>query len=615
MKKIIFALSLNFLFFSIFSQEVLKSVEEDYFDFLSLVGTVKKPTLGYRTLSDSSWIFTDQEDDEVYEETLDDDEEYVADQNTPTKKSTKPKINPWKNNNLGQKKNLYGNPNVFLKVYGPQWYSSINSETPYGQNDGALWQGRGYNTSISAGFRLEAYFLELTFRPLITYSQNLEFETMGGVYNYSWIKDADLYRKQLLLAAEPVTNPATGEMVMNSLVKYFYDLNAPNRASGNIDLVQRYGDSYVRAFDWGDTEIRLTWKNITAGLGTQSPWLGPAVLNPMLGSNNAATYPKIDFGLRRTQIRLPFLHWYLGDIEGRIWTGYLTESDYFDTNTSNNHTMLNGLSVSFSPSVIPGLTIGANRIFLTAWKISNLKYLGRLFTFSESNEKEDQKASLFAEWNFQKIGFRIYGELGIDDFTSDKESNPFHTGIYTVGLKQYIPLPFNKLFPKAMPNAKLHSELCFEWNNFEMSQDFQLQFPYLGYYSHSDISQGYTNKGQILGAGTGYFGNSQYISYKVYYPKGSTTLFFHRSCPNNNWVYSQAVYSTASGINPNNLVYANYYAQFETYFDFGIKTNFFATKSLNIEAGFDWVDIYHWRYYFAREKRNLQFSLNVKYNI
>ena len=48
-----------FLFFiiniNVFSQEALKSVEEEYYDFLSLQGIVERPTLGYRTLSDSVW--------------------------------------------------------------------------------------------------------------------------------------------------------------------------------------------------------------------------------------------------------------------------------------------------------------------------------------------------------------------------------------------------------------------------------------------------------------------------------------------------------------------------------------------------------------------------------
>ena len=53
---------------SVFAQEALKSTEEEYYDFLSLTGITERPTLGYRTLSDSVWNFKDVES---YEENSD----------------------------------------------------------------------------------------------------------------------------------------------------------------------------------------------------------------------------------------------------------------------------------------------------------------------------------------------------------------------------------------------------------------------------------------------------------------------------------------------------------------------------------------------------------------
>jgi hypothetical protein len=56
MKKIIFYRVL-LLFFSVtlYSQEALKSTEEEYYDFLALQGFTERPYLNYRTLSDSAW--------------------------------------------------------------------------------------------------------------------------------------------------------------------------------------------------------------------------------------------------------------------------------------------------------------------------------------------------------------------------------------------------------------------------------------------------------------------------------------------------------------------------------------------------------------------------------
>mgnify|MGYP004517614825 FL=1 len=469
-----YKISRVFLFLSVFSssifaQEALKSTEEEYYDFLSLTGAVERPTLNYRTLSDSEWQVTEEN-------------------------------HLWKDNNLGTKRTLYESDStetnwftagidrsIKLKLYGPECFNSYNTKAPYGQNDGALWQGKGYNTSLTAGARLEAFGFEATFKPQVSWSQNREFDYMPGVYGSEY--------------------------------SYFW--------KGNIDLVQRYGDSSFWTFDWGDTEIRYSWNNFTVGFGFQSPWLGPAWLNPMLGSNNAGTYPKFDIGLRKTKVYMPYTDWYLGEIEGRAWLGYLTESDYFDNDSTNDHRQLTGFSVAYSPSILPELTLSINKISLARWDEKSAKYLNPLY---DSNEVEDQKVSFGADLLFPTVGFEVYGELGIDDYNGRGFADPFHTMIYTVGTIKEL------TFIKKVTKSKLESELIFEWSNFGMSQDFQLEWKYMGYYSHSLISQGYTQNGQIIGAGSGYFGNSQYIALRTYFSKGNVTLFLHYNRPDTNYI-------------------------------------------------------------------------------
>ena len=552
------------------AQEVLKSTEEEYYDYLSLTGVTERPALGYRTLSDSTWLFGDvtsfeENDDGTFTRT-----------SVPGAESAR---HIWSSNNLGSRYVLWksGSPsenwfvrglnqNITLRIYGPDWFNSINTAAPYGQNDGALWQGKGYNTSLSAGARLEAYGFELTLRPQLSFSQNLAFEHLPGVYGNEH--------------------------------SYF------TSSGGYIDLVQRYGDSAFWNFDWGDTEARWTWRNITVGFGTQNPWLGPAYLNPMLGSNNAPGYPKLDFGLRKTRIIIPGLGWNLGTIEGRVWVGKLSQSDYFSS-TYPYDTMINALSASYAPSFIPGLTIGLNRIFLNRWDMKNLSYFWRLFTASNDNDTdgdgEDQKVSFFADWVFPKIGFKVYFEYGFDDFSSNMFSNPFHTGIYTAGAAQIIPLK----------SDKLGSELSFELNFFEMSQDFQLQWQYGGYYTHGKIRTGYTNRGQVVGAGSGEFGNSQFVQYRLYYPKGETSIFFHRYCPNINYVHNKAVNADAS--KPSEI-WENYYASYETYITLGIKTEYFVTDSLLLSGGGNLIFQVNRMYQKKDNHVMFSFMFDVKYN-
>lgn len=549
-----YKISRVFLFLSVFSssifaQETLKSTEEEYYDFLSLTGAAERPTLNYRTLSDSEWQVTD-------------------------------KNHLWKDNNLGTKRTLYESDStetnwftagidrsVKLKLYGPEWFNSYNTKAPYGQNDGALWQGKGYNTSLTAGARLEAFGFEATFKPQVSWSQNREFDYMPGVYGSEY--------------------------------SYFW--------KGNIDLVQRYGNSSFWTFDWGDTELRYSWKKLTAGFGTQAIWLGPAFLNPMLGSNNAGTYPKFDIGLRKTKVYMPYTDWYLGEIEGRAWLGYLTESDYFDNDSTNDHRQLTGFSVAYSPSILPELTISINKISLARWDEKSAKYLNPLY---DSNEVEDQKVSFGADLLFPTVGFEVYGELGIDDSNARGFANPFHTAIYTVGAKKE--LSFFRRFQK----FNIRPEIIFEWSNFEMSQDFQLQWNYMGYYSHSLIAQGYTQNGQILGAGSGYFGNSQYIALRTYFSKGTVTLFLHYNRPDTNYLNNFGVNTKDKDWLDEEKKQHDQWGFYKAIRTYGINAQYFVTQSflIGIEFNTSWIINPKYKKEKGSGYRNSYGALIIKYN-
>jgi hypothetical protein len=518
----------------LYSQEALKSVEEYYYDFLALQGLTQRPTLNYRTLSDSVW-------------NIGEEAEHI-----------------WQGQNLGAIYPLFGDSR--MRVYGPELFMSGNTAAPYGQNDGVLWQGRGFNASLKGGVRFEGYGIELTILPHFAFSQNAEFEIMQSAYDSGY--------------------------------GYFWGY----RHNVGIDAPQRFGDKPFFDWDYGDSEIRYSWKTLTIGFGTQNIWLGSAYLNPILHSNNASSYPKFDIGLRKQEIIIPWINWYLGDVEVRLWIGQLSESKYFDNDDSNNFNMFHGFSFAFSPSFLPGLTIFANRTCLVPWEWENLKYIIPV----NENTIEDQKASFGYSWIFPQVGLEIYGEIGVDDFVADRNIRgyiryPFHTMLYTAGLKKDV--PFNS-------NNKIYGIIFFEWNIFEMSQDFQFQWSYSPYFHHL-ITQGYTNKGQVLGAGTGWGGNSQYLEFKLYYPKGSTNIFFHRNNPDNNFIYSKAVYEVAS-----KEIEYKYFRSWKANFSIGTETNYFLTSQISLGGGFVYNLIINPYYYYNKEDTWLDtylhnFSLNL----
>ena len=569
-----------------FAQEALKSIEEDYYDFLSLTGVVERPTLGYRTLSDSVWNFNDVES---FEEN---DEGTFTKVRTPGEESTG---HIWKNNNLGTTYTLW-QPEVpadnwfarglkqglTARIYGPEWFNSYNTAAPYGQNDGALWQGRGYNTALTTGLRLEGYGFELTFKPQVSWSQNREFELMDNSAFYS--------------------------------NKYAYIWGYTN--DKGADAPQRFGDNSFWTFDLGDTEARWTWNTFTIGFGTETIWLGPAWQNPLLHSNNAASYPKFDIGLRKTKIIIPYFDWDLGYIEARIWLGKLSESVYFDNDSTNDHNQISGITLSYAPSFLPGLTMGINKICLSKWNDDNFyKYLNPMYGMKgagDGNEVEDQKISVTLDWLSPKGGIDVYAEFGLDDHVNYNDqiesyiTHYWHTFTYTFGLKKEIPI-----------SEKLNTrgEIIFEWNNTEMSQDFYANWWY-NFGFHGAISQGYTNKGQWLGSGIGYGGQSQYLGFKVYYPKGSSLIYINRYNPDNNFLFKEAVYDVSTGENGD--LHKRTWNYYKGVLAIGLQSNYFLFENMNIGASISYVRIVNPLYNQSKSNyevwNNFNLQMTAKYS-
>ena len=517
---------------SLFSQESLKSIEEDYYDFLSLEGTAVRPCINYRTLSSNEWTLNPD---------VEDFDEKIL----------------WKDKNLGTKFILLDNNDkqtnivaktfdrsIKVRVYGPELFTSWNSKVPFGQNDGVLWQGRGFNTSISAGTRIEAYGFSATIRPQYAYSQNKYFAIMpssiSNEYGYYW---------------------------------------------GTCDAPQRFGSSAFTDFDWGDTDIRWSWKNFTVGFGTQAIWLGPAFLNPILLSNNAPTFPKFDIGLTKTSLYVPHFKWYVGDIETRLVIGKTTESDYFDDDSSNDHNQFNLFSFAYSPSFLPGLTIALNKICINKWGDKFWQYAYPGFsgnTIASGEEGEDGKASITADWLFTKVGFDIYAELGVDDFLSkglkfyEYARYPWHTVTYTVGFKKSLDI--------TQKFGGLKGLLQFEWNNTEQSQDYQMwpnSTASFGF--HHQITQGFTNRGQWLGSGIGYGGNSQYLSFSILSRHGYEKLIIGRNNIDSNYIWSKCN-SDAAGTTT--YMAYRYFVAFKANFYCGFENLYFVTKNLSVKFQF-----------------------------
>ena len=526
-KKILFCLTFFFLFLSILpAQEALKSAEEEYYDFLALQGLTERPALNYRTLSDSVWSI---------------------DEDTP---------HPWQNQNLGTWHNLFGD--FRMRVYGPELFMSGNTAAPYGQNDGVLWQGRGFNALFKGGVRFEGYGVELTILPHLAFSQNAEFVIMLSAY----------------------------ESEFGYIWGYGYNMGA--------DAPQRFGDKPFFDWDFGDSEIRYTWKTLTIGFGTQAIWLGPAHLNSILHSNNAPAYPKLDIGLRRQRVTIPWVNWYLGDVEARIWAGYLRESNYFDNNPSNDHNLITGLAFAYAPSFLPGFTFYFNETYVSKWIPESANTLIDLFLpFRDEGGKDnwDLRVSAGFDIFLPQASVNIYAEVAYNDTPAPrlKEflSNFSHSIAFTAGFKKGIPIYKDK---------NIFGEIIFEYTHLEMSP-FSSQILWANsFYMHHLVTQGYTNRGQWLGAGIGTGGNSQYLAFRIIYPKGSSQIFISRHNSDNDFLMQHT--TPSPGFSKEAISDTDLWND-KTVLSFGANSNYSFSNFLNLTLIFIYSPILNNHYNFS----------------
>ena len=107
------------------------------------------------------------------------------------------------------------------------------------------------------------------------------------------------------------------------------------------------------------------------------------------------------------------------------------------------------------------------------------------------------------------------------------------------------------------------------------------------FYAHHEITQGYTNKGQWLGAGTGTGGNSQYLGVKVYNPKGFFNFFIQRRNPDLD--YTMYIDAKKDAENIKNGIF-NAEKNIRCLIDIGLQASYFLTKSFSISGKFVFED-------------------------
>ena len=355
-------------------------------------------------------------------------------------------------------------PKESFKVLDLNSRVSFNSSYPRGFNDGPLWKGKGITTELHGGISGKKGKWSFQLMPVIFFSQNSEF------------KQAPNNRE-------------------NELTYQFT----------RIDWVQRYGTSAKLFFHPGQSEVKFQAGKFIASLSTQNYSVGPSFFNPVLLSQQGNGFPHLRIGSS------PFTIKKIGVFEANVLGGVLIESDHFDNETKNDFRLFNGLFINYQPSFLKNFKIGIGKVLYKQTRYFEAEDIIALITILEGEDREgfnagndtfDQMASAFAEWSFPSVGFRMYGEFAKNDFTGRfrwTAVEPEHTRGYTIGFEKIVQSKNNKEY-----------KILYEHTNLSHNQAF-LWRPTPTFYAHGVNHQGYTNDGQLIGAGIGPGGNSDHL--------------------------------------------------------------------------------------------------------
>ena len=362
------------------------------------------------------------------------------------------------------------------------WKYQFNSQHPDGYNDGAMVPAKGYQTLFSVGIYAQYGPLSIQLQPEFLDVMNKPFQGFEQIY------------------AEP--SPPKG-----------------------IDLPERFGNMDFQQSFWGQSSIRLTFGPVSLGFSNENLWWGPGVRNALLMTNNAPGFRHVTINTVRP-VKTP-----IGSFEGQLIGGRLNGSGY-TAGLPDDWRYLNAITLSYNPKWTPGLFLGLARSFqiyhsdMGPHFYDYLPVFGSIAKAAVGNattdaRRQDQLISAFLRWVWVRAHGEIYVEYGREDHawnTRDLLLEPNHSAAYVVGIMKLFPLSRGK-GEYIQVNAEV-TNLASPSTTVNRDRDYKEPIGY--WYTNGSVRHGYTNDGQVLGAGIGPGSNTQWL--RVSWVKGLKSL-------------------------------------------------------------------------------------------
>lgn len=452
-----------------------------------------------------------------------------------------------------------------LNVYilSPRVDYTYNSKYSRSYNDGPFWSGRGSTIGINAGIKAKWGPVTAVLYPNFYHSQNKHFKRQSP--------------------GQTGLNPRQN------------DLNY--QLSNEIDWVQIFGFNPFSEFDWGQSSISIELGAFKIKFGNENIWLGPSILNPIIMSNTAPGFPHLNIGTSKP------ISTKLGDFElNSIW-GQLRESEYFDIPSSSRR-YIAGLTIGYRPTfsdLMRGLSIGVGKVVQRNWPNGGLGF-GDFFPFfkdanSSSNidlngsiiNTYDRYLSLDIRWFFEQSGAELYFELVSDDFKDSMEETS-RSPTFSIGLQKTL----------EVPSGRGNYRLGFEHTSLALPRARD-NTNNSSIYTNSNIPQGFTHEGHLLGAAIGPGSKSQTIWIDRFTSHGKIGLSIQRIRFNDDFFW-------------NKFGPSGQFQRHDIEWNFGVETiRFF--RNYEISGQFIYTRRMNWHFYENLDVNNFQLLTSIKWHI
>lgn len=355
----------------------------------------------------------------------------------------------------------------------------INSHHPYGINDGAMIPAKGYQFSISAGLYAKIGPLTIQLRPEYIYAANEKFREITELdHGTTFAKVYTRYRNR-------------------------------------IDEPERFGIGSYSRLNFGQSSVRVNLGRVSFGLSNENLWWGPGVRSSLLMSNNAAGFRHLTLNTLRP------IETFLGKFEAQLISGRLENSGISQpegpgyVRKTDDWRYFSGGIVTYQPKWITGLYLGFDRTFVINSKNMGNGFFDYLPVFSalekksylsdgvdeEKAKQRDQRISFFCRWLLSESKAEVYFQYGKNDHNynlRDAIVEPEHSRAYLFGIRKLVALMRSNEFIQIGIEA---TQLESPSNKVIREGDY--------WYASGQVNQGYTQMGQVIGAGIGSASNMQ----------------------------------------------------------------------------------------------------------